>query len=100
MLLKENNMDALIGIFEYFGDVDWKMVVMWIIGGVLIYLAIAKQMLEERHIVRCRDDENISNTRQHQHRDRIVYHRLIVDRQELLAYSLGYWVESCTTTTC
>jgi len=29
---------------ELFGDGGWKMLVMWLIGGILIYLAIAKEM--------------------------------------------------------
>ncbi len=41
-------MDAVLsGLNELFGNVlnlDWKMVVMWVIGGVLIYLAIKKEM--------------------------------------------------------
>jgi oxaloacetate decarboxylase beta subunit len=35
------NMSAL---FDNFTNITWQMVVMWIIGGVLIYLAIAKEM--------------------------------------------------------
>ena len=31
-------------LFENFADVTWQMVVMWCIGGLLIYLAIAKDM--------------------------------------------------------
>ena len=37
-------MDELLSIFQYFEAIDWKMIVMWVIGGVLIYLAIAKEM--------------------------------------------------------
>ena len=41
-------MDELLGLFEpifQFGEGDnWKMVVMWLIGAVLIFLAIKKQM--------------------------------------------------------
>lgn len=31
-------------LFENFGSITWQMVVMWCIGGLLIYLAIAKDM--------------------------------------------------------
>ena len=31
-------------LYENFADITWQMVVMWAIGGVLIYLAIAKDM--------------------------------------------------------
>ena len=37
-------MEELFSIFQYFGTINWQMIVMWVIGGVLIYLAIAKQM--------------------------------------------------------
>ena len=32
------------GLFANFGNLTWQMVVMWVIGGLLIYLAIAKKM--------------------------------------------------------
>ena len=31
-------------ILEFGKDGNWKMIVMWLIGGILIYLAIKKQM--------------------------------------------------------
>ena len=31
-------------LFSNFGNLTWQMVVMWAVGGLLIYLAIAKQM--------------------------------------------------------
>ncbi len=34
----------LLSLFENFLDLDWRMVVMWIIGGALIYLAIKRDM--------------------------------------------------------
>ncbi len=37
-------MDALLELFGNVLELDWKMVVMWIIGGILIYLAIKKDM--------------------------------------------------------
>ena len=41
-------MNELLGLFEpildFFKDGNWKMIIMWLIGGVLIYLAIKKQM--------------------------------------------------------
>ena len=32
------------GLFSNFGNLTWQMVVMWVIGGLLIYLAIVKKM--------------------------------------------------------
>ena len=29
-------------LFSNFGEITWQMVVMWVIGAVLIYLAISK----------------------------------------------------------
>ena len=37
-------MGSLLSIFRYFDDITLKMLLMWLIGGVLIYLAIAKNM--------------------------------------------------------
>jgi len=37
-------MNEILNLFQYFGEIKWQMVVMWIIGGVMIYLAIAKEM--------------------------------------------------------
>ena len=31
-------------IFSNFANIQWQQIVMWIIGGILIYLAIAKDM--------------------------------------------------------
>ncbi|MNW09717.1 hypothetical protein D3C71_2067810 [compost metagenome] len=45
------------------------------------------------------DDENLANAGQHQHRDRIVDHRLVVDRQQLLGYTQGNGVQASAGTT-
>lgn len=37
-------MDALLEVFGNVIELDWKMCVMWLIGGILIYLAIKKDM--------------------------------------------------------
>ncbi len=37
-------LNSLSPIFANIGNIQWQLVVMWIIGGVLIYLAIAKDM--------------------------------------------------------
>ena len=41
------NKVSLLSLFDSFGALfknDWKMMIMWLIGGILIYLAIKKQM--------------------------------------------------------
>ena len=37
-------LQTFAGLFANFGNLAWQMVVMWVIGGLLIYLAIAKKM--------------------------------------------------------
>ncbi len=37
-------MDGLLELFSNFGELKWQMVVMWFIGGLLIYFAIKKEM--------------------------------------------------------
>lgn len=37
-------LQTFAGLFANFGNLTWQMVVMWVIGGLLIYLAIKKEM--------------------------------------------------------
>ena len=37
-------LNAFVGLFSNFGNLTWQMAVMWGIGALLIYLAIAKKM--------------------------------------------------------
>ncbi len=37
-------MKELLELFSSFGEITWQQIVMWVIGGVLIYLAIKKDM--------------------------------------------------------
>ena len=39
-----NILNTFASLFSNFGNLTWQMVVMWGIGGLLIYLAIAKKM--------------------------------------------------------
>ena len=50
---------------------------------------VLQQRLEPRTIFRRRDDEDVPDPRQHQHRQGVVDHRLVVDGEELLAHHLG-----------
>ena len=43
--------------------------------------AIAQQLAEALLVIRRRDDENVPNSGQHQNRQRIIDHRLVVDGQ-------------------
>ena len=47
-------------------------------------VAVAEQMLEGGLILRRGDDQHVADLGQHQRRQRIVDHRLVVDRQQLL----------------
>src|SRR5665811_1102476 len=48
-------------------------------------------------IVRGRNDENIANARHHQGRKRIINHRLVVDREELLRHHQSHGMQPCTS---
>lgn len=41
---KMHTVESFAALFSNFGNTTWQMAVMWVIGGVLIYLAIGKKM--------------------------------------------------------
>ena len=47
--------------------------------------AIAQKLLEARRILRRADDKDLAHTAQHQRAERVVDHRLVVNRDQLLA---------------
>ena len=55
--------------------------------------AVAQQAAEEREVLRGGDEENLADAGEHQHRQRIIDHRLVVDRHELLAHGDGQGIE-------
>ena len=55
--------------------------------------AVAEQALEVRIVRRRRDHEDVPDAREHQRRQRIVDHWLVVDRHELLRHRNRQWVE-------
>ena len=57
-------------------------------------MAVLKKMLEPRRILGRRDHENIPRPCQHERAERIVNHRLVVDRQQLLRNRLGHRVQT------
>ena len=57
-------------------------------------LAVAQQTDETGLFCRRRDDQNIPHPRQHQGRQRIIHHRLVVDGEQLLAEREGGRVEA------
>ncbi|OIQ72078.1 hypothetical protein GALL_462990 [mine drainage metagenome] len=58
--------------------------------------AVTEQLLEARGILRRGDDENVLNPGQHQGTERVVDHRLVVNRKQLLGNNLGHRVETGT----
>ena len=57
--------------------------------------AVAQQAAELRQILRRGDDHNVADAGQHQGRQRIVNHWLVVDRQQLLRRRHGHRVQPC-----
>ena len=51
--------------------------------------AVTQQPAEQRQILRCGDDQDLTDAGQHEHRQRVVDHRLVVDGHELLAHGDG-----------
>ena len=47
--------------------------------------AVAQKTSETRKVIRCRDNHDIADTRKKQSRERVVDHRLIINRKQLLA---------------
>ena len=51
-------------------------------------LSVPQKSLESRQVRRRGDDEYVPDPSHHQHRDRIVNHRLVINRHNLLGNSL------------
>ncbi|MDT4878844.1 hypothetical protein FQZ97_1144760 [compost metagenome] len=58
--------------------------------------AIAEHLLELRQVVRGGDDQDVADAGKHQHRNRVVDHRFVVDRQQLLGHAEGDRVQPRT----
>ena len=61
---------------------------------------VAEQFPEKRKIIRRRDHQNIPDARQHQRGQRVIDHRLVVDRQQLLGAHGRHGIEPCTAAAC
>lgn len=57
---------------------------------------ISEKSLKTLLIIQSRDHQNISNSSQHQDRKRIIYHRLIIDRHQLLGNRERNRMKPCT----
>src|SRR3546814_6651384 len=58
--------------------------------------AVAKQALEAGLVLRGGDDQNLANPRQHQDGKRIIDHRLVVDRHQLLRHRKRQRMKACS----
>ena len=54
-----------------------------------ILRSVAEQPLETRRVERRRDDQDVGDPRQHQRGQRVIDHRLVIDRDELLGHPGG-----------
>ena len=54
---------------------------------------VAEQPLETGEVLRGADDQDVADPREHQHADRIIDHRLVEDREQLLADAFRDGVE-------
>ena len=55
--------------------------------------AVAEQLLEARGVLRGGDDQDVADAGQHQRGQRVIDHRLVVDRQQLLGDRQGGGVQ-------
>jgi hypothetical protein len=56
--------------------------------------AVPEQPDELVLVMGCGDDEDVPEAGQHEHRQRVVDHRLVVDREQLLAHRAGNRMKS------
>ena len=63
------------------------------------FAAIAQQMLVQVQICRCGNDQDVPDTCLHQGAERVVDHRLVVDRHQLLADRNCHRVQPCAGAT-
>src|SRR5690606_13588835 len=61
--------------------------------------AITQQFLECSRVFRGGDNENLPDSGHHQYRQRVINHRLIVNRHKLLTYSNCQGVKTCARAT-
>ena len=54
---------------------------------------VAQQFRKSPRILRRRDDQNLPQPRQHQRAQRVINHRLVVDRQKLLRHHMGHGIK-------
>ena len=63
-------------------------------------VSITQQVLKSRCILRCGDNQNVTDACVHQDRHRIINHRFVIDWQELFTCYLCQWIKACAWTTC
>ena len=56
--------------------------------------AVAEQALEAADVLRCGDEQDVADAREHEGGERVVDHGLVVDGQELLAHGARDGIEA------
>ena len=59
------------------------------------FAAVAQKSLKGCRVMGRSDDQDVANARQHQGRQRIIDHRLVIDRHQLFRDAFGQRIESC-----
>ena len=62
--------------------------------------AVAQQPAKHRQVLRGRDDENLTDSRQHEHRDGVIHHRFVVNGYQLLGDTFGHGIKPCARASC
>ena len=60
-----------------------------------VVAAVAQKSLKGRRVMGRSDDQDVANARQHQGGQRIIDHRLVIDRHQLFRDAFGQRIESC-----
>src|SRR5947207_4977499 len=56
--------------------------------------AVSQQLFESRSVLRSRNHQDVPNSSQHKGRKGVIDQRLVIDRQQALAHSVGGWIQS------
>ena len=62
--------------------------------------SVAEHPLEDRDVVRRRDQQDVSDAREHERGQRVIDHRLVIDRQELLGNAASCREQSSAGSAC
>jgi hypothetical protein len=86
--------DERLADHECLGEPAWRRL-LGVVDPHAPVCAVAEQPAEQRQVVRRRDDQHLAYPREHHHRQRIIDHRLVVDRKKLLGDRKRDWLQPC-----